>query len=275
MWVFFLLLLTLYVLKSRSHNIFESLNTHTHTHTHSAQQSINLPGKPKYISCVKVICGYVWICTIGNGIHIYNTNNIQEPYASWGQDDKQQVYTLLHIEETGSVLALTRTGMYGFDSDLGSPDYSLVLEPRVSLTNSETNYLIEGVVIPPANNLKSTEVWVCSQMGHGFTLLHPRNFGIVEQTDTHDAEDHSRRVRHLQPMVVDDLSFLAVANQHVIERWDVENRLKIDEYDMMDYCKELYGDQSETKIQLHTCTYPISAFCNFISWKCSWDSPRF
>ena len=195
---------------------------------------------------MKVICGYVWICTIGSGIHVYCTNNIQEPYASWGQEDRQQVYTLLHIEETGTILALTRAGMYAFDSDLGSPDYALVLEPRTSVTSDETNDLIEGVVVPPSRNLRSTEVWVCSQSGQGFTLLHPRNLSIVERTLAQDeTADRSRRVRHLQPMMVDDLSFLAVANQHVIERWDVENRLKIDEFDVMDYCKEFYEDQSE------------------------------
>lgn len=195
---------------------------------------------------MKVICGYVWICTVGNGIHVYSTSDIQEPYASWGQEDKQQVCTLLHIEETGSVLALTRTGMYTFDSDLGSPDYAVVLEPRISVNSDETNDLIEGVVIPPSRNLMSTEVWVCSQSGQGFTLLHPRNFSVMERTLTHnETEDRSRRVRHLQPMMVDDLSFLAVANQHTIERWDVENRLKIDEFDMMDYCKEFYGDQGK------------------------------
>ena len=30
----------------------------------------------------------------------------------------------------------------------------------------------------------------------------------------------------------------------MIERWDVENRLKIDEFDVMDYCREFYGEQS-------------------------------
>ena len=197
---------------------------------------------------MKVICGYVWICTIGNGIHVYSTSDVQEPYASWGQDNKQQVYTLLHVEETGSVLALTRSGMYAFDSDLGSPDYAVILEPRVSVNSDEINNLIEGVVIPPSRNLRSTEVWVCSQSGRGFTLLHPRNFNVVERTLTDgddEKEDRSRRVRHLQPMMVDDLSFLAVASQHVIERWDVENRLKIDEFDVMDYCKEFYEDQSK------------------------------
>jgi hypothetical protein len=49
-------------------------------------------------------------------------------------------------------------------------------------------------------------------------------------------------------MMVDDLSFLAVASQHVIERWDVENRLKIDEFDVMDYCKEFYEDQSKNLV---------------------------
>ena len=137
--------------------------------------------------------------------------------------------------------------MYAFDSDLGSPDYAVILEPRVSVRSDETNNLIEGVVIPPSRNLRSTEVWVCSQSGRGFTLLHPRNFNVIEQTLTHndEKEDRSRRVRHLQPMMVDDLSFLAVANQHVIERWDVENRVKIDEFDVMDYCKEFYEDQSK------------------------------
>ena len=209
-------------------------------------QTITTPGKQKYISCVKVICGYVWIGSIGNGIHIYDTNSIEHPFASWGQDDKQQVFTLLHIQETGSVLALTRNGMYAFDSDLGSPDYSVVLEPRDSYPGDGEVFPVEGVVIPPVRNLKSTEVWVCSQTGHSFNILHPRDFRVLERIDTIEPEDKLRKVRHLQPMAVNELSFLAVGNRHVIERWDVENRLKIDEFDMMVYCKEFYGDQSKT-----------------------------
>ena len=46
-------------------------------------QIFDLPGKPKYISCVKVISGYVWIGTVGNGIHVYNANSIREPFGSW------------------------------------------------------------------------------------------------------------------------------------------------------------------------------------------------
>ena len=159
--------------------------------------------------------------------------------------------------------------MYAFDSDMGSPDYAVILEPRVSVNSDEINNLIEGVVIPPSRNLRSTEVWVCSQSGRGFTLLHPRNFNVVERTLTDDddeREDRSRRVRHLQPMMVDDLSFLAVANQHVIERWDVENRLKIDEFDVMDYCKEFYEDQSKYN---YMTLYVILLYCHTVkSWSC-------
>lgn len=207
------------------------------------------------MSSVKVICGYVWICTIGYGIHVYDTNNIQDPYASWGQDDKQQVYTLLYVKETGSILVLTQKGMYAFDSDLGSSDYSVILEPRVSIPKEGTVDLNEGVVIPPASNITSTEVWVCSQTRHGFCLLHPRDFHVLEQIDTHEVEDKARKVRHMQPMLVNELSFLAVANRHFIERWDVENRMKIDQFDMMTHCNEFYGNQGKLHVRVNMYMY--------------------
>ena len=193
----------------------------------------------------------MWVCSVGNGIHVYNTNNIEVPYASWGQDDKQQVYTLLYVEETDSVLALARTGMYAFNSNLGNPDYSIILEPRDSFTSDGEIFPIEGVVIPPAGNVKSTEVWVCSQTGHSFNILHPETFRVQERIDTTHLENQVRKVRHLQPIVVNELSFLAVANRHLIERWDVENRLKIDEFDVMTHCKEFYDDQRKLVINKH------------------------
>ena len=212
-----------------------------------------------------MISGYVWICTVGNGVHVYNTSNINDPFASWGQDEKQQVFTLLYVEESSSILALARKGMYVFDSDLGSSDYTIVLEPRHSVLNEDEVFPIEGVVIPPVRNVKTTEIWVCSQTGRGFNILHPRSFHVVERISNYQSEDRTRKIRHLQPMVVNDLSYLAIGNRHVIERWDVENRLKIDEFDMMDYCKAFYGDQSKLIIQTAFCkvqhNYTVHVHC--------------
>ena len=143
--------------------------------------------------------------------------------------------------------------MYIFDSDLGLSDYTIVLEPRDSILNEDDIFPIEGVVIPPVRNMKTTEVWVCSQTGRGFNVLNPQTFKVVERIPMYQPEDRARKIRHLQPIVVNDLSYLAIANRHMIERWDVENRLKIDEFNVMDYCRAFYGEQSKTFNPLHTC----------------------
>lgn len=174
---------------------------------------------------------------------MYETNKVREPYASWGQDSEQMIYTLLHVKGTSSVLALTLKGMYAFNSNL---DDSAILEPRVSVPNHEVNNVLsEGIIIPKAGNVSVIEVWACSQTVYGFTILDPKEFNILEETTKLSVKDNARKVQHMQPIMVNGRSFLAVANQHFIEHWDIEYRQKVCEYNMMIHCKEYYGDQSK------------------------------
>ena len=55
----------------------------------------------------------------------------------------------------------------------------------------------------------------------------------------------SRKLRKLQLIVTNEHCYLAVADRHNIERWSVENRIKIDEVETVDYCKEYFGDNGK------------------------------
>ena len=207
-----------------------------------------LKKKNKYISNIKVIGGHVWICTVGAGLFVYNADR-RQLVAFWGEDEKQQIYTLLYVEETSAVLALTHKGMYAFSSDIGNPNYE-ILVPYVNIPKSGSRDINEGVVIPCVANMGCTEVWVCSQGGIGFQILNLHHFTLVEEVYSGERDQSSlsgRKIRHMYPMIMNDRSSLAVANRHVVECWDVELRKKKTEFNCMEYCKNIYGDRSEYK----------------------------
>jgi len=131
---------------------------------------LELPSiRKKYISVVTVVDSNVWICTAGAGLWIYDASPsaTRQPRAraTWGEGDKQQIYTLLNITETSSVLILTRKGLYVFDSILGTlppPTMPPIeISPRKFIPKKYDLDLNEGVVIESGDNLKmlTTDNW--------------------------------------------------------------------------------------------------------------------
>ncbi len=223
----------------------------------SPLQDIDIPClRKKYVLHVSVVDRMVWICTAGAGLWVYNAHT-RQPVASWGEEERQQVYTLLHIAETTTTLALTHKGMYVFASDFGlnSQDqlYPTHCIPRAG------RELSEGIVIPAGANLKETECWVCTQNVLGFTILDPLNFDSLEEVQTASPEGLGHQIRHLATTVLDERRVLLVADKHVILYWDVVERLRYPErdFDCSEACKSLYNSNGECSWLGVTHTLPI------------------
>ena len=189
------------------------------------------------------INGCVWIGTAGLGLYVYR-DHTNKPIGSWGVDRKCEIYTLLHISKTGFVLALTHEGMYTFDTSTGMSD-SALLEHATFIPKDGVLDINEGVVIPETGSMREPEIWACARMGHGFSILHYEKLCVVDQVYTGDLEDKGRIVRHMQPVTVNGRSYLAVANRHIVECWDVIQRQKNSDFDVTIHCKGYCGGDSE------------------------------
>ena len=188
----------------------------------------------------------MWIGTAGSGLFVYRIHTYK-PVASWGKESSLEIFTLLHVRKTASILALTHDGILVFDSNIGiGLEEVRTVAPRQTIERSGPLDINQGVVIPATGNVEDPEIWVCSSSGRGFSILHNEKFNIVTEVYHSDGtEDKGRMVRHMQPVLVDGRSCLAVADRHLIERWDVKLREKKDQFDMMTHCVEFFGSQSE------------------------------
>jgi hypothetical protein len=189
----------------------------------------------------------VWIGTAGLGLFIYRIHT-HKPVASWGKESKLEIFTLLHVRKTASILALTHDGIFVFDSNLSYTGMEAVciLEPRQTIERSGPLDINQGVVIPATGNIDDPEIWVCSSSGREFTILHNEKYSTIAEVYYSDGpEEKGRMVRHMQPILADGRSYLAVADRHMIERWDVKLRQKKDQFDMMTHCVEFFGSQSK------------------------------
>ena len=227
--------------------------THTYTHT---RQNFKLPVEGKvYVSSIITVGSSVWIGTAGSGLFVYRIHT-HKPFASWGKESNLEIFTLLHVRKTASILALTHDGILVFDSDIGiGMAVVCLLEPRKTIERTGPLDINQGVVIPTTGNIEDPEIWVCSTSGHGFTILDSEKFSTVAEVYYSDeAEDKARMVRHMQPILVDGRSYLAVADRHLIERWDVKLRRKKDQFDMMTHCGEFFPNQSKLIIKKNCCS---------------------
>ncbi len=200
--------------------------------------------RKKYVLYVSVVGKMVWICTAGAGLWVYHALT-RQPVASWGEDEKQQVYTVLHITENSTTLALTHKGMYVFNSDIsGSRSVEGLYPIRfIPKTGRELN---EGIVIPAGANLKETECWVCTQNVLGFTILDPKNFDTLAKVQPSSAEGLGHHIRHMTSTVLNERKVFLMADKHVILYWDVvdrERRPELD-FDCSEACKSVYENIS-------------------------------
>lgn len=187
----------------------------------------------------------MWIGTAGSGLFVYRIHT-HKPVGSWGRESDLEVFTLLHIRKTASILALTHDGIFVFDSRV---EEDCILEPRQKVDKTGPLDVNLGVVIPATGNVEDPEIWVCSSSGRGFSILHNEKFNIVAEVYYSDGPvDQGRKVRDMQPILVDGRSCLAVANRHFIERWDVELRERKGQFNMMTHCADFFGSQSKQHI---------------------------
>ena len=198
----------------------------------------------------------MWIGTGGSGLFVYRIHT-HKPVASWGRESNLEIFTFLHVRKTASILALTHDGIFIFDNNIGTAgmETPCILEPRQTIERSGPLDINHGIVIPATANIEDPEIWVCSSSGRGFTILHNEKYSTIAEVYSSDgSEEKGRMVRQMQPILVDGRSFLAVADRHLIERWDVKLRQKKDQFDMMTHCTEFFGSQSKlcmTKINCY------------------------
>ena len=222
--------------------------------------------KKKYVSNVCVACNNIWVSTVGAGLWVVDPS-LKQVIAVWGETEKQQVFKLLHVEDSNMILALTRQGMYVFSAILGqvnpaSPISCDVLIP-VSSNPRSGNDINEGVVIPADGNLDRCEVWVCSQNGHSFQVLDSQMFDVLEEVSMlNDGEHKGRKIRHMCPFLLEGRSTLAVADRHFLQRWDVEERMKKKDFNCFEACKDMFGEHGTfyiilARVQLYLMTFSL------------------
>ena len=169
--------------------------------------------------------------SVGCGLWVYDPAS-RQPVAVWGETERRKVFQLISLEN--SVLALTHSGMYLFPallSDSSSTVQVLVPShhcPRSGLDNNV------GVYIPQSGNLPAAEAWVCAQTGHWFQILSPTDISTKEEVETRPSQ--GRKIRHMQPVVVQDKCYLFVANKHIIQKWEVVSRSCLDDFDCHAVC---------------------------------------
>lgn len=190
-----------------------------------------------------MIDGNIWICTVGSGLHVFSTNF--KHIASWGME----VYTVLYVKESESVIALTPQGLFVFNSDIICAYRPGVLVPKASIYNETGSLtLTMGVVIQDigTHGRTKTEVWLCSRREPVFKILHPPDFQTMDSV--YCDKECPRIVRLMQTIEVKDKLALIVANLNIIELWDVEQRQIKETFNVMEPCKELYHNGDKCKI---------------------------
>lgn len=194
---------------------------------------------------------------MGQGIFVYDANTFSYE-VSWGDRDNQQVYSLLNVEETGSVLALSTDGIFSFEAEISKSRLFDNLEVQ-NYQNEDFGGLAinAGVVVPQAANLKRSEVWVCSHAERRLFILNPYTLSIVKEIEYTERELVSLRqgredgfrpresryayfltsIKDLRAVQVNNRMKLGVADNWLLLLWDVEKRKLERVFDCREYCK--------------------------------------
>ena len=248
---------------------------HKFTHSQFAldHQVIEIPlNYRKYVSCIRVVNDRIWISTVGAGLFVYNAITLQFE-ASWGDKDKENIYTLLDIKDMSCMIALTSKGLFSFSTEVGGSTFFDYLDYQVNCSSDFEGITMNvGVVIPASKNVKACEVWVCSHSERRFYILNARSLNIIKVVDYSEKDlailkrkelstslstTNSRRrgglsgvvrIRELKELDVDSRVKLAVADSWNVALWDVERRRLEDVFDCMEYCKSHHTELPGTHI---------------------------
>lgn len=204
----------------------------------------------QYISTIRLVCGHIWVATVGHGLLVCNPSN-KEVVAQWGVKEHYQIYTFMEILELNLVLVLARNGMFVFDSNstgMSNSENSLV--PKFELTKLKEEINI-GVVFPSGANIDTAEVWMTSQTAKTFYIVSTDGFTVKEEIEFHSVDSGSNLVRRMTSVEANNRMFLAVASKHNIHLIDVLERKQMSDYFN---CQEICSNISEFQSKF-LCVY--------------------
>ncbi len=197
---------------------------------------------------------------------MYDSNTYKYK-CSWGESEKEAVYSLLYVEEENLVLTLTSNGIYSFHSDISEDQFFDKLEHYMHLKPEFGGQGVNiGVVIPPSGRESiGCQVWVCSHKEHKFYILDPRRLNITavvecsktELSSIMETEEQSHKFKSSKPILssmttnIKDMQVLrmhhmrlAVANNWKIPLWSVKERRIMHVFDCKEHCKTRYSNIS-------------------------------
>lgn len=237
-------------------------------------QTIEIPMKyKKYISSIIVIGGRIWVSTVGCGLFVYNASTFLYE-CSWGDKEKEQIYKLLSIEETNSIIALTSKGIFSFEAEVDNARLFDSLEyQNCQSENFDVNV---GVVVPYMDFTKKCEVWVCSHSERKFYILDPHSLKVLKEvvyiekdlvlhqpspTLTAKRNMHMSlvgfmftKIKEMEVAYVSNRVKVAVADNWMLLLWDAENRKLESVFDCREYCVSHQEDHSGDSLH---CKYVL------------------
>ena len=182
--------------------------------------------------------------------------------VSWGDRERQQVYSLLHIEENSSVLALTTNGIFSFETEISKARLFDNLEIQNHQNEDFGGLAINiGTVVPAVANLKRSEVWVCSHAERRLFVLNPYTLSIIDEVEYTEKQLASLRqipeeggfrtresryakkgyfltsIKDLCAVQVNHCMKLGMADNWLLLLWDVEKRKLESVFDCREYYK--------------------------------------
>lgn len=199
---------------------------------------------------------------MGCGLYVYNSSTLQYE-GSWGDKEREEIFNLLHIEETRCVLALTSRGLFSFDAEIDNARFFDSLEVIDSLKENFQDLTVNvGVVVHPDHGLAKCEIWVCSETERRFFILNPHTLDVLEEVDYTKKgysinEEPLLEPKHsvprkgeppISPMVtiIKDMQEVqvsyhmkvAVADNWMLLLWDVEGRMLEKTFNCAEYCRD-------------------------------------
>ena len=153
-------------------------------------------------------------------------------------EGSSKVFKLVSIEHTSCVLAVTPTTIHCLSLVPGHTQSSAVILDLQATGILEESFK-SGCALAVVTGTTTSEVWLASEQ----KLL------ILNTSDltTIVCLDHTwKKVRFMETMVVaDKITQVAIADEHYLEKWAVNNRAKVQVLDCHKACVHEYGSNSE------------------------------
>ncbi len=204
-----------------------------------------------------MIDGLIWISTVGCGLFVYDASTLQYQ-ASWGDKDREDIFNLLHVEETHHVIALASRGLFSFEADIKhTPRFFDSLDFKSHKDDFQGLAMNVGVVIQTAANVRNCEIWMCAHTERKLFILEPHTLSIQEvlvytESDWKVQKPATRQttcmknqqssppmltiIVNMQAVLVEYSMKVGVADNWMILLWDVQSKKLEKNFDCMEYC---------------------------------------